>query len=128
MLAAQGCDLCGGSGVEGLEHDRDGLWICSSCRSGLVTAPVGEWEHTDPGEEISVLAGKSVGAICYTLNLPDEPPYQRIIKHAVELHNQLMSAWVFVAQWADGTTVWRDEAGRSMAFASGEENVQIRRE
>lgn len=128
MSGTQCCDICGGIEVEGLERDGDGLWICEACRGGLVTDPVGEGEVADLSDEISALVGKSVGAICFTLNLPHEPPYHRIVNHAVEMHNNLMSAWVFVTQWTDGTTVWRDEVGRTMAFVSGEEDVHIRLE
>jgi len=120
------CDICGGIENEGLERDEDGLWICSACGVGLVTAPVGETEVADLSDEVRALVGKSVGAICITLNLPHEPPYHRIINHTVEMHNNLMSVWAFVTQWADGTTVWRDEEGSAIAFVSGDEVVHIR--
>lgn len=126
MSGTQCCDICRGIEVEGLECDEDGLWICSACRVGLVTAPVGETEVADLSDEIRALKGKSVGAISLTLNLPYEPPYQRIVNHAVEMHNNLMSAWSFVTQWTDGTTVWRDEEGSAMAFITGDDEVHIR--
>ena len=89
-----------------------------------VTTPAGEWEDAILSDEVRTLVGKSVGAICFTLNLPDEPPYHRIVNHAVEMHNHLMSAWSFVTQWADGT-IWRDEEGIAIAFVSGDEVVDI---
>ena len=127
MSGTQCCDICGGIQVEGLERDEDGLWICSACRGGLVTVPVGEGEVADLSDEISALVGKNVGAICFTLNLPHEPPYLRIVSHAVEMHNNLMSTWSFETQWTDGTTVWRDEAGGGKVFVSGDDEVYIRK-
>ena len=126
MSGTHCCDICGGIEDEGLERDEDGLWICSACRRGLVSAPVGETEVADLSDEIRALKGKNVGAISLTLNLPYEPPYKRIVNHAVEMHNNLMSAWSFVTQWTDGTTVWRDEEGSAMAFVTGDEDVHIR--
>lgn len=79
MSGTRCCDICGGIEVEGLERDEDGLWICSACRGGLVTAPVGEWEDSGLSDEVRALVGKSVGEICLTLNLPHEPPYHRIV-------------------------------------------------
>jgi hypothetical protein len=106
--------------------DQDGLWICSDCRPRLVAAPIGEMEDANLSGEIRALKGKSVGAISLTLNLPYEPPYKRIVNHAVEMHNNLMSAWSFVTQWTDDTTVWRDEEGSAMAFVTGDDDVHIR--
>ena len=125
MSETRCCDVCGGSKHIGLERDEDGLWICSACRKSLIATPAGEWEDAILSDEVRILVGKSVGAICFTLNLPDEPPYQRIVNHAVEMHNHLMSAWSFVTQWVDGTTVWRDEEGIAIAFVSGDEVVDI---
>ena len=120
------CDVCGGTKIGELEMDQDGLWICSDCRPRLVASPIGELEDANLSGEIGALKGRSVGAISLTLNLPYEPPYQRIVNHAVEMHNNLMSAWSFVTQWTDGTTVWRDEEGSAIAFVTGDDEVYIR--
>lgn len=126
MVETMQCDICGGTKIGDIEIDQDGLWVCGDCRPGLVTSPIGELEDATLNDEITDLKGKNVGAICLTLNLPYEPPYQRILDHAVEMHNNCMSTWTFVTQWADGTTVWRDETGGSKVFVSGDEEVHIR--
>jgi hypothetical protein len=121
------CDICGGTKIGDVELDQDGLWVCSDCLPRLGASPIGELEDANLSDEITALKGKNVGAICLTLNLPYEPPFQRIVDHAVEMHNNCMSTWSFETQWTDGTTVWRDEAGGGKVFVSGDDEVYIRK-
>ena len=130
------CDFCGRSendlsagappGTTILELDEDDLWVCYQCRKRLVTPPVGKGE--DLAEGLEVLVGKSAGAICLTLNLPYEPPYQSVIDAAAKIaydEDRYMSAWSFVAQWLDGTTVWRAEAGSAIALVGPDGSVRV---
>jgi len=131
------CDFCGLSETELLaltrdgspllELDEDGLWVCNSCRTKLVLPPIGE-ETEKLVEELNALVGKSAGAICHTLNLPYEPPYQTIIDAAAKIaydEDRYMSAWSFVTQWLDGTTVWRSEDGDALAIVTPDGSVRI---
>jgi len=124
------CDFCGRSEIElsaqsldispVMELDEDGLWVCHNCRAKLVLPTVGQ-EAGDLVDELNVLVGESAGAICRTLNLPYEPPYQTIIDAASKIaydEDRFMSAWSFVTQWLDGTTVWRAEDGESIAVVA----------
>ena len=46
---------------------------------------------------------------------PFVPPYQTVIEAASNIaydQDRYMSAWLFVTQWLDGTTVWRSSDGR----------------
>ena len=93
----------------------------------FVLPPVGE-EAGELDKELSALVGKSVGAICYTLNLPYKPPYQTIIDAASKIaydEDRFMSAWFFVTQWLDGTTVWRSEDGEAVAIVTPDGSVLI---
>jgi len=36
-----------------------------------------------------------------------------------------MSAWSFVTQWLDGTTVWRAEDGSSMAVVAPDGSIRV---
>jgi hypothetical protein len=136
MLEQRSCDFCGRSeselaqhsdGSSKLEIDSDGLWTCGDCRAQLVSTPVGQSDdHLD--EKIKALIGKSVGAICYTMNLPYEPPYQSIIDAASRIgydQDLYMGAWLFVTQWLDGTTVWRAEDGESTAVVPPDGAIHI---
>lgn len=132
------CDICGRSekelmtlhpdGQAVLELDADGLWVCRECRSRMTSKPVGSLEDSELDEKLKPLVGKSAGAICLTLNLPDEPPYQEIIEAASRIaydEDRYMSAWLFVTQWLDGTTVWQSEDRSSRALVSSDGDVQI---
>jgi hypothetical protein len=99
------CDFCGRledelaqlpNGSLKLEINQDGLRVCSDCRARLVSAPV-DRSSVALEEEIESLVGKSAGAICRTLNLPYEPPYQSIIDAASLIgydQDLYMSAWL----------------------------------
>jgi len=79
-------------------------------------------------DNIKALVGKSAGAICFTMNLPYEPPYQSIIDAASKVaydEDRYMSAWSFVTQWMDGTTVWQSEDQSAVALVHADGNVQI---
>ena len=95
MAVMMQCDICGGTKIGDMEIDQDVLWVCGDCQPGLVTSPIGELEDATLNDEITDLKGKNVGDICLVLNLPYEPPYQRIIDHTVEMHNNCMSTWSF---------------------------------
>ncbi len=112
----------------GIELDEDGLWVCHYCRAKLVLPTVGE-EAGELAEELDDLVGQSAGAICHTLNLPYEPPYRAIIDAASKIaydEDRFMSAWLFVTQCLDGTTVWRAESGEAVSFVAPDGSVHIR--
>ena len=132
------CDFCGRSEIElsaqildgsqVMESDEDGLWVCHSCRAKLVLPTVGK-EAGELAEELHALVGESAGAICRTLNLPYEPPYQSVIDAASKIaydEDRFMSAWSFVTQWFDGTTIWRAEDGESEAVVAPDGSVRVR--
>jgi hypothetical protein len=110
-----------------MEKDRDNLWVCYNCRDKLILSAVGQLAGEVP-EELGVLVGKSAGAICRTLNLPYKPPYQSVIDAASKIaydEDRYMSAWSFIAQWPDGTTVWRAEGEESIAIVTPDGSVRI---
>ena len=130
------CDFCGCSerdlkaqGVKlspVIELDQDGLWVCSNCRPKLLTPAVGD-EISDQGE-LRELVGKSAGAICYTLNLPYEPPYQHVIDAAAKIaydEDRFMSTWSFADQWLDGTTLWYSADGGISALVTPDGSVRL---
>jgi hypothetical protein len=132
------CDFCGRSEIElsaqildrspVVELDGDGLWVCDYCRAKLVLPTVGK-EAGELTEELDALVGESAGAICHTLNLPYEPPYQTIIDAASKIaydEDRFMSAWSFVTQWLDGTTVWRAENEETVAVVAPDGSIRIR--
>ncbi len=137
MTEQRYCDFCGRSEIEFLHQildglsaiglDEDGLWVCHECRNKLALPIVGEEAEVQP--ELQALVGKSAGAICRTLNLPYEPPYQAVIEAASKIaydEDRFMSAWSFVTQWLDGTTVWRSEDGAFKAFVDPGGTIIIR--
>jgi hypothetical protein len=137
MSERRSCDICGRSEDRlsarnandslDLELDEDGLWICRDCRARLVTSPVGQTVAADLSDEIRALVGESAGAICFTLNLPYEPPYRTIIDAASKVWEMHMSSWSFVTQLSDGTTVFRAPDGDAIATVTRDGCVQIER-
>ena len=121
------CDICGKT-AHISQVDADGLWICDSCQKRLTTPPVGSSSAPDLAEELQALVGKSAGAICRTLELPVVPPYDTVIEAASRIaydQDLYMSAWLFVEQWLDGSTLWRAENGHATAIVSPAGRVQI---
>jgi hypothetical protein len=137
FLSQRFCDICGRSEGELIERsggdpklkiDADGLWVCGECQGRLSTPPVGEEGDEILDEELTNLVGRSAGAICYTLDLPYEPPYQEIIDAASKIaydEDRQMSSWSFRTQWLDGSTVWWDEEGGLKAIVGGDGSVHI---
>jgi len=132
------CDFCGrfehelpeprGKDQTRLTIDEDGLWICSGCRSKISTGPVGDGWEVELEDEIKALIGKSAGAICRTLDLPYEPPYEIVLDAASKIgydEDHYMSGWLFVNQWQDGSTVWRSEDGRGMVIVKPDGSIQV---
>ena len=77
--------------------------------------------EVDLDEALQALIGKSAGAICRTLELPFVPPYDIVIEAATRIaydQDLYMSAWVFVTQWLDGTTVWRASNSRATGLVT----------
>jgi hypothetical protein len=134
--AIPSCDFCGRpktkipnqNGPRELEMDADGFWVCNECKIRLVSKPIGSTEEIELDEKLGVLVGQSAGAICYTLNLPYAPPYQKIIDAASRIaydEDRYMSTWSFVTQWIDGTTVWQSADQCAKALVSTDGKVQI---
>jgi hypothetical protein len=111
-----------------MKLDEDGLWVCHHCRAKL-RLPTVDKEAEELVEELQALVGVSAGAICHTLNLPCEPPYETIIDAASRIaydEDRFMSAWSFVTQWLDGTTAWRAEDGEAVAFVDPDGSIRVR--
>jgi len=133
------CDFCGRSEIElpppasngtaKLMLDEDCLWVCHHCQARITTPPIGrQTDNSDLDPELKPLVGKSAGAICRTLELPFEPPYQAVIEAASKIaydQDQYMSAWLFVDLWLDGTTIWEMETHQQIAVVSPNGTVQI---
>lgn len=138
MSEEKSCDFCGRFEHElreptdakepRLTIDEDGLWSCADCRDKLTTEPVGDGGEVELDEKLAALIGKSAGAICRTLNLPDGPPYQIVLNAASQIaydDDQTMSGWLFVNQWLDGSTVWRAADGRGLAIVKMDGSIQL---
>jgi hypothetical protein len=111
-----------------LEEDEDGLWICNTCQKNLRSKSVAQESDDDLDEALQPLVGKSAGAICRTLELPSAPPYKAVIEAASNIaydQDKYMSAWLFVTQWLDGTTVWRSLDGNEIAHVRPDGIVHI---
>ena len=94
----------------------------------LTAAPANQTIVDNLDERVKQLIGKSAGAICRSENLPFLPPYQTIIEAASRIaydEDRYMSAWLFVTQWMDGTTVWHSEDKRERALVDPKGGVQI---
>jgi hypothetical protein len=107
------CDFCGRPETKSqyqsldrrraLQIDEDGLLVCRECKARLVGEPVGYMadDERELDENVKALVGKSAGAICFTMNLPYELPYQSISDAASKIaydEDRYMSAWSFVTQ------------------------------
>ncbi len=83
----------------------------------------------DLDEKLAPLVGNSAGAICRTLELSYVPPYKSVIDAASKIgydQDLYMSAWLFVSQWQDGTTLWResDDHANAQVTPDGKVNIQ----
>jgi len=138
MAEEKFCDICGCSEQElpkpndndepKLTIDEDGLWICSDCRMNITTEPVGDGWEVELEDEIKALIGKSAWTICRALGLPYEPPYENVLDAAYKIgsaEDHTMSAWLFVNQWQDGSTVWRSKDSRGMVIVKPDGSIQI---
>jgi hypothetical protein len=132
------CDICGRSASELapqesdtplLKMDEDGLWLCTDCQKVVNSLPMGEGEESELDEELRPLIGKSAGAICYSLDLPYIPPYDSVIDHANKIayaEDRFMSAWTFVTQWLDSTTIWFSLERNQTALVYPDGSIVIR--
>lgn len=145
MTEFHSCDFCGRSQKELLaaarrtsiefSKDEDGLWVCSACQANLQSSSISQADEDSLGgdvldERIKELIGKSAGAICRSADLPFLPPYRSIIEAAEKIaydEDRYMSAWTFVTQWMDGTTVWQSEDRSAKAIVDAQGNVRIER-
>lgn len=114
-----------------LERDEDGLWICGECRANMTSAPTGSADDDQLNDKLKELVGKSAGAICHTLNLPYTQPYKSLIDAASKIaydEDRYLSAWSFVTQWGDGTTVWQsaDKNKKALVYPDGRVEFQGR--
>ena len=136
MSARQVCDICGRARDEIAQRDaqapalqiEDGLLLCSDCRKRLTAYSKEDAPARELDAELERLIGRSAGAICMTMNLPYRPPYRAIIDAASKIaydQDRYMSAWTLDSLWLDGTTVWRDEDGSSVAFVYVDGSVSI---
>lgn len=137
-MSEKSCDICGRPANELptpeddgplLLMDEDGLWLCADCQKVVKSTPVGEGEESELDEELRPLIGKSAGAICYSLDLPYIPPYASVIDDANKIayaEDRIMSAWAFVTQWLDGTTVWHSPERKQTALVYPDGSVVIR--
>jgi len=134
------CDFCGRqetlfhhqnqSDQQKIEMDDDGLWICNNCKTKVISKPSTYIDEDDNklDEKVKAVIGKSAGAICRTMDLPYEHPYQSIIDAASLIAydgDRYMSAWLFITQWLDGTTIWQSEDKSAKALVSTDGNIQI---
>jgi hypothetical protein len=93
-----------------------------------MTSPTTQDSAFDLDEALQPLVGKSAGAICRTLELPFVPPYKIVIEAASKIaydRDLYMSAWLFVTQWQDGTTVWQASDGQATALVTPDGAVNI---
>ena len=138
MTETQICDFCGraipkpdtlvSNQFAPIEVDADSLWVCRDCKSKISSKPVEIEEQGELDERLHPLVGKSAGAICRTLELPYAPPFRAIMDAASNIaydQDRMMSAWLFVTQWLDGTTVWRKSDGSATALVSEDGHVTI---
>jgi hypothetical protein len=134
------CDMCGrteqgivagGTGeFPGLELSRNGWWLCRRCQSQVNPVPAKEDDEDEYEEyrlppELQALVGKSAGTVCMILDLPRRPPYKQIIEDATILQHQSMTAWTFVTEREDGSSVWESPDKKSSAIVQFSGAVQV---
>ena len=128
------CDICGRdefhesrnlewSAIE-ITLTHDGLWICQDCRKNYHGNPEEIITEEEIDNALLPLIGQSAGAICRTLEIPYQPPFQSILEAASRIaynEDKYMSAWTFLTQWLDGTTVWlsEDQSSRAVVNPNG---------
>ncbi len=135
------CDICGRSendlpsqntgGSLQIERDEEGLHICNECKTSVISDPLGSADNGHLDDRLKELVGKSAGAICHTLNLPYTQPYTSVIDAASKIaydEDRYLSAWSFVTQWGDGTTVWQsaDKNKKVLVYPDGRVEFQRR--
>ncbi len=107
-----------------------GLWLCRPCNVRLEKRSNGDEEHYDEtllAMELRPLVGKSARVICMALDLPRHPPFRQIIDDAGLLQERSMSAWPFVTQWTDGSTVWRAPDHSAVVVVKFDGTMQVSR-
>ena len=82
-------------------------------------------EPSDASDETQPLVGKGAGAICMTLNLPYRPPFRSIIDAASQMQDSLLSAWTFVTQRSDATTIWCAPDGSAIAVVASDGSIRV---
>ena len=135
------CDICGRSenelqnqntgGSLQVERDKDGLWICGDCNASIISEPIETAAGDNLDDKLMELVGKSAGEICHTLNLPYTQPYKSVIDAASKIaydEDRYLSAWSFLTQWDDGTTVWQsaDKSKKGLVYPDGRVEIQER--
>lgn len=131
------CDICGGDEFSEQKESQDtsrgislngGLWICDKCMTKIQLQPVEIIDEEEISDDLKPLIGKSAGAICFTLELPYQEPFQSIIDAASRIaydEDRHMSTWSFMTQWLDGTTVWLSEDETIKAIVNPNGGIQI---
>jgi hypothetical protein len=134
------CDMCGRTegeiGAAGtgefsrLELCGNGWWLCRHCQSQVNPKPAKEdgeeeYEEYQLPPELHALVGKSAGTVCMILDLPKRPPYKQIIEDATVLQLQAMTAWTFVTERDDGSSIWESPDKRSAAIVKFNGAVQV---
>jgi hypothetical protein len=138
MASVKVCDICDRPATEiplpasdstpQFSIDADGLRICYLCKGQIKSSPLGKEHNPDLDEDLKPLVDKSAGAICRTLELPFQPPFQSIIEAASKIaydQDLYISAWLFADQWMDGTTVWHSADGKLTARVTTDGKVHI---
>ena len=132
------CDMCGRTEQEiaargtaeysGLELGRNGWWLCRRCQSEVNPNPAKddeEYEEYQLPPELRALVGKSAGTVCMVLDLPRRPPYTQIIEDASILQHQAMTAWTFVTEREDGSSVWESPDKRASVIVKFDGAVRV---
>ena len=131
------CDICGrdefSEQIDSVSAPQEislsgGLWICETCLKKMGSQPNEMNDEEEISDVLRPLIGKNAGAICRTLELPYQEPFQIIIDAASRIaydEDRHMSTWSFLTQWLDGTTVWLSEDETLKAIVSPNGGIQI---